>query len=161
MNDQTPTPPLFLKAIEAVIEASEWIYEVDYDRMPDGWVRCVHCDGGGYFKTNGEPSKTNPPTHKDPCDWINAKSGIAELKTKFPLDEMTITVPVNDISDKYNLREHLGYGDFNGKKYNLSTLIPSRSPVVEFIEGKTYTVNIHEIIKTVCEAVDSLPEESE
>lgn len=66
-------------------------------------------------------------------------------------DNVEISVPVEDITGKYLLREHIGEGNFGDHEVELSVALPTGSPVVQ-IDGKQYVVSIHDIAKAICAA---------
>lgn len=65
---------------------------------------------------------------------------------------MDITVPVEDITGKMTLRNHIGEGSFGETPVKLASSIPHASPIVE-VDGKLYLVSIHDIAKAVLEQV--------
>lgn len=60
-----------------------------------------------------------------------------------------ITVPVEDITDKFTLREFGGEGSFDGEPVMLESALPTFSPMIRF-RGRQYLVNIHSIVKAIC-----------
>lgn len=65
----------------------------------------------------------------------------------------TITVPVNDDSNVFLLKQHLGEGAYGDHELQLASVIPTGSPVVTIDGVGTYSVNIHDIVKGICAAV--------
>lgn len=61
-----------------------------------------------------------------------------------------ITVPVEDVTDKLTLRLSVGEGKFDGEPVALDSALPTHSPMVRF-QGRQYLVNIHDIVKAICE----------
>ena len=64
---------------------------------------------------------------------------------------MEITIPVTDETGRMILRQHIGEGSYGEDELNLSAVIPTMSPVIEF-RKRTYVVSIHDIAKAVAEA---------
>jgi hypothetical protein len=65
---------------------------------------------------------------------------------------MQITVPVEDITEVFTLRNHVGEGSFGDTPVKLASSIPSASPIIE-VDGKLYLVSIHDIAKAVLKQV--------
>lgn len=68
---------------------------------------------------------------------------------------MDITVPVENVTGKFILRNHLGEGSYGDEKLELSAAIPDGSPVIH-LGDQYYIVSIHDIAKAVCECVEDI-----